>query len=161
LSTLAVVAAFVRRDFRINISYRASFALEVFSSIFILALFFYLGRVVDKADFAASQGLTGGYFGYAAVGLALLSIVQVSLASFSRKLNEEQTTGTFEALMATPASPSLIVLGSAVYELLRATFGALVLIAVAVVVFGLRLEVDAASIGVAFVALAGCLGLFA
>jgi ABC-2 type transport system permease protein len=161
LSTLAVVAAFVRRDFRINISYRASFALEVFSSIFILALFFYLGRVVDKADFAASQGLTGGYFGYAAVGLALLSIVQVGLSSFSRKLSEEQTTGTFEALMATPASPSLIVLSSAVYDLFRATLSGLALIGVAVVVFGLRLQLDPASIGVAIVALVGCLGLFA
>jgi ABC-2 type transport system permease protein len=161
LRSLSVLAAFLRRDFRINISYRASFALELLSTLFLLALFFYLGRVVDDAELGAGQNLSEGYFGYAVVGLALLSIVQVSLASFSRKLNEEQTTGTFEALMATPASPSLIVLGSAVYELLRATFGALVLIAVAVVVFGLRLEVDAASIGVAFVALAGCLGLFA
>jgi ABC-2 type transport system permease protein len=161
LNSLSVLAAFLRRDFRINISYRASFALEVLSSLLLVALFFYLGRVVDDAELAAGENLSEGYFGYAVVGLALLSIVQASLTSFARKLNEEQMTGTFEALMATPASPSLIVLGSAVYELLRATLGALLLIAIAVVVFGLRLEVDAASIGVAVAALAGCLGLFA
>jgi ABC-2 type transport system permease protein len=161
LSSLSVLAAFLRRDFRINISYRASFALEMLSALFSLALFYYLGEVVDDAELAAGQNLSEGYFGYAVVGVALLSIVQASLSSFSHKLNEEQTTGTFEALMATPASPSLIVLGSALYELLRATIGALALIGLAVAVFGLRLEVDAASIGVAVLALAGCLGLFA
>jgi len=161
LSTLSVLGAFLRRDFRINISYRASFALELLSTLFLLALFFYLSRVVDDAELASGQDLGGGYFGYAVVGLALLSIVQVSLSSFSRKLNEEQQSGTFEALMATPVSPSLIVLASAVYELLRATFSALVLIAAAVAVFGLRLQVDPASIGIAVVALVGCLGLFA
>jgi ABC-2 type transport system permease protein len=158
---MSIVAAFLRRDFRINISYRASFALEVLSILFILALFFYLGEVVDEAQFGARNGLSGGYFGYAAVGLSVLTIVQVSITSFSRQLREEQTTGTFEALMATPASPSLIVLSSAVYDLLRATVSGLVMIAVAVAVFGLRLELTPASIGTAVVALVGCLGLFA
>jgi ABC-2 type transport system permease protein len=161
VSTLGVLAAFLRRDFRINISYRASFALEVLSTVFALALFFYLGEVVDEAEFAASQGLTGGYFGYAAVGLVLLTILQASLSSFSRKLREEQTTGTFEALMATPASPSLIILASALYDLLRATVSGLVLLAAAVAVFGLSLELTPGSIAVSLVALIGCLGLFA
>jgi ABC-2 type transport system permease protein len=161
LNTLSIVAAFLRRDYRINISYRASFAFQTVSILLQVALFFYLSRVVDEADFAASQGLSGGYFGYAAVGLALLTIVQVSLSSFSFKLREEQTTGTFEALMATPTSPSLIVLSSAVYDLIRATVTGLVLIGAAVAVFGLRLDLDPASIGVAVVGLAGCLGLFA
>jgi len=160
LSALSVVVAFLRRDFRINISYRASFALQTLSTVLQLALFYFLSRVVDEGEFAR-QGLSGGYFGYAAVGLAVLTIVQVSVGSFSLKLREEQMTGTFEALVATPASPSLIVLSSAVYELIRATVSALVLLGAAIGVFGLRLEVDPASIAVAVVALAGCLGLFA
>src|SRR5215207_947453 len=157
---LTVLAAFLRRDFRISISYRASFALEMLYALFFLALFYYLSQVVNEAEFSSRQGLSGGYFGYAAVGLALLTIVQVSMSSFSLKLREEQTTGTFEALIATPASPSLIVLASAVYDLLRATLSGLVLIGAAVAIFGLRLEVTPASIGTAAVALVGCLGLF-
>jgi len=161
LSTLAVVGAFMRRDFRINISYRMSFALESVSIVFQLALFFYLSRVVDDAELPAAQDLSGGYFGYVAVGLALLRIVGVSTGSFSRKLNEEQTTGTFEELMATPASPSLIVLASALYDLIRATVSGLLLIAAAIVLFGLRLDLTLASIGTAAAALVGCIGLFA
>jgi len=150
----------MRRDFRINISYRASFALQSVAIVFQLALFFYLSRVVDEAVIAR-QGLSGGYFGYAALGLALLTILQASLGSFSFKLREEQTTGTFEALMTTPTSPLLIVLCSAVYELIRATVAGLILIGAAVALFGLRLVLDPGSIATAVVALVGCLGLFA
>jgi ABC-2 type transport system permease protein len=160
LSTLSIVAAFLRRDFRVNISYRVSFAFQSVSIVFELALFFYLSRVVNEADFTG-QGLSGGYFAYAAVGLALLTMVQVSLSSFTYKLREEQTTGTLEALMTTPTSPTVIVLSSAVYDLIRATATGLVLLGTAVVIFGLRLDLDPASIGVATVALIGCLALFA
>ena len=160
MTALGVVAAFLRRDFRINISYRVSFAFQSVSIVLQLALFFYLSRVVDNAKFDAHQNLNEGYFGYAAVGLALLTMVQVSLSSYSYKLREEQTTGTLEALMATPTSPSLIVLSSAVYDMIRAIATGLALIGAAVVLFGLRLELDPASIGVAMVALVGCLALF-
>ena len=156
-----VVAAFLRRDFRIDTSYRASFALRSFSILFFLALYFYLSRIVDESELATREHLSGGYFGYAAVGLALLSVLQVGLASFSRKLREEQTTGTFEALMAAPASPSLIVLSSALYDLIRALFFALVMIGAAVALFGLKLELQPASLGVATVTLVGALALFA
>jgi len=161
MSTLTVLAAFVRRDLRIDLSYRATFVLRTLSTVLLLALFYYLSRVIDNAEFGARQDLRGGYFGYAAVGLALLTIVQIGLASFSRKLREEQTTGTFEALMATPTSPSLIILSSAIYDIARATLDGLLLMAAAIIVFGLDLHVGPGSIVVAAVALVGCVGLFA
>ena len=161
MRALPVVAAFIRRDFRIHISYRLSFVLQMSTIFFFLALYYFLSKIVDEKQFAESQDLTGDYFGYAAVGLALLSILQVGLSTFSQKMREEQTTGTFEALMATPTSPSLVVLASAVYDLLRSTAFALVLLATAVVLFGLQLDTDPASLAVAAVALVGCLGLFA
>jgi ABC-2 type transport system permease protein len=160
LSRLAIVSAFVRRDFRIDISYRASFAIELLAIFFALALFFYLSRVVNESE-VAGQDLRGGYFAFAAVGLALLQIMRVSMSSYGYKLSEEQTTGTFEELMATQASSSLIVLSSAVYDLLRATASGLVLIVAAMTVFGLGLDVTPGSVGTAVLALVGCLALFA
>ena len=134
--------------------------MQGFSILFFLALYFYLSQIVDESELAARENLSGGYFGYAAVGVALLSVLQVGLASFSRKLREEQTTGTFEALMATPASPSLVVLSSALYDVLRALFFALVMIGVAVAFFGLQLELQPGSLGVTTVTLIGSLTLF-
>ncbi len=161
MSRLRVVAAFIRRDFRIHTSYRLSFVLQMSTIFFFLTLYYFLSRIVDQKEFAARQDISSDYFGYAAVGLAVLSILQVGLSSFSQKMREEQTTGTFEALMATPASPSLVVLASAVYDLLRSTGFAFVLLGTAVVLFGLQLDTDPASLGVSAVALVGCLTLFA
>jgi ABC-type polysaccharide/polyol phosphate export permease len=160
MSTLTIFAAFMRRDFRIATSYRAAFVLGFVSTIFGLALFYYLGHIVDPAELNSGQDLSGGYFGYAVVGLAVLEIVTVSLYSFSFKLRLEQTTGTFEALIATPTNPSVIILSSAIYELLRATLSALGLVAVAILVFGLEFDLGPGSLAVAAVALVGCLGLF-
>ncbi len=161
MSSMRVVAAFIRRDFRIHTSYRLSFVLQMSTIFFFLALYYFLARIVDQEEFAASQDISGSYFDYAAVGLALLAILQVGLSSFSQKMREEQTTGTFEALMASPTSPSLVVLASALYDLLRSTVFAFVLLGTAMVLFGLDLDTDPASLGVAAVALVGCLALFA
>lgn len=158
---MTVLAAFVRRDWAIDFSYRAAFLLRAVSLLLTLALFYYLGAVIDDAAFADQQGIDSGYFGYVAIGLATFTVIQTSLISFSRRLREEQTTGTFEALMTTPASPASIILSSAVYEIARATIdGALILVA-AVVLFGLELETSPGGIAVALLTLIASLGLFA
>jgi ABC-2 type transport system permease protein len=161
MSSLRVLAAFIRRDFRIHMSYRLSFVLQMSTIFFFLALYYFLSRIVDQQEFASRQDITSNYFGYVAVGLALLSILQVGLSSFSQKMREEQTTGTFEALMATPTSPSLVVLSSAVYDLLRSTAFASILLGTAILLFGLKLDTDIGSLGLGVLALVGCLALFA
>jgi ABC-2 type transport system permease protein len=160
MSSVLVLSAFIRRDLAIDLSYRAPFALRILATLSTLALFYYLGEIVDNEAFARDE-VDSGYFGFVAIGLALFTVVQVSVASFSRKLQEEQTTGTFEALMATPASPSLIILSSAAYELLRALIDGFAMVLIAVVVFGLDLETDPGALALGLVALIGSLGLFA
>ena len=161
MSQIVVLRAFLRRDWQIDISYRAAFAFELIGLLLLVATFFYLSRVVNSAEFSADQDLSGGYFGFVAVGLALVQIVQVSFTSFSRKLRDEQTTGTLEALIATPTNTSVIILSSAAYDLLRATLGGLVLLLLSVTVFGLSIDTSPPSLVVALAALVGCIGLFA
>ncbi len=160
MSALTILAAFARRDLAIDLSYRAAFALRAVSLLLTLALFYYLGEVVDDAAFE-QQGLDAGYFGYVAVGLATFTVIQTSLISFSRRLREEQTTGTFEALMTTPARPAPIILASAVYEVARATIDGLLILLAAVLLFGLRLDTSLQGVAVALLTLAAALALFA
>ncbi len=162
-SASAILFAFVRRDWRIDLSYRAAFGLRAVSLLLSLTLFYYLGQVIDQNAYDDQQGVTAdaGYFGYVAIGLATFTVVQTSLVSFSRKLREEQTTGTFEALMTTPASPSLIILSSAVYEIVRATIDGFLILLAAVLIFGLRLDTSPDGIAVALATLVGALALFA
>jgi ABC-2 type transport system permease protein len=105
--------------------------------------------------------LERGYFAFVLIGIALLQIGQTGLTSFAQKLRQEQTTGTFEALMAVPTRPSLLILSSAAYDLLRATALGIVMIVLGLVIFDLRLEESASSYLLALVALAGSIAVFA
>jgi ABC-2 type transport system permease protein len=161
MSRLALLGAFLRRDVAVQVSYRADLMLQLATIAFTLALFFYLGKLVDESTLVAEAGFDRGYFAFAAIGLALLRIVQTGLTSFAQRLRQEQTTGTLEALLATPARTSNVILFSAAYDLLRATLLAGVLILAAVLFFGLDLELGPATYLVAPVTLVFLLLLFA
>jgi len=145
-ATLA--GAFLRRDFAVARTYRASFVLQGFASAFVLVLLFQVGRLVDRAPAAATAtaDLTHGYFSFAVVGTAILG--------------QEQATGTMEALLATPAMPSAVILGSALYELAQALLLAVVVLTVGGFV-GVHVVLAPVSLLGSVVALLGLLTLFA
>ncbi len=159
-STLAWMAAFVRRDWKVARSYRLQFFLELGSIPLALGLFFFLSRIVDTSDLPDEGNLQQGYFAFAAVGIAVLRMVQTSLSSFSTKLRNEQTTGTFEALLASPVTPSVVVLGSASFEILRAMVAGLVTLGVAVL-FGVRFNLGPGSVLGILVGLPALMATFA
>jgi ABC-2 type transport system permease protein len=161
VSAPAIVAAVIRRDWRVAISYRTSFVLELGSIVLFLALFFYLGQLINPNRLGSSQALRSDYFAYVAVGIALVRMLQLSLAGFAAKLREEQTTGTFEALMTAPVSSSLIVLAMSAYDLLRGAVSGVFVLLAAVVIFGLDLDTGPGSLAIAALAMVGSLGLFA
>jgi ABC-2 type transport system permease protein len=162
MAAAAAFAAFLRRDWTVARSYRLTFALNLWSSLFSLLLFFYLAKLVDEGSLGEGRDLFAhGFFAFVILGIALLQVVQTALNSFAGRVRQEQTTGTLEALLATPTSPSLIVLASAAYELLRALVQGLITLIAAVLIFGLHLEAGPAEIAVSIAALAAVIPIFA
>lgn len=118
MNALAALAAVLRRDIRLALSYRLDFLLRALSTFFSVALwYFFAAYLTPKA------GLDGGadYFGFVVVGTSLLGFLQVALHGFARRLREDQVTGTLEMLLASPAPPFLLLLGSCLWELLLQT----------------------------------------
>jgi ABC-2 type transport system permease protein len=161
LRVLPTVAACVRRDWRIALSYRLAYAIELVAIVFTLVLFYYLARIVDSSSLPSTAGLDQGYFAFSAVGLALGRTLHTALTSFANRLREEQTTGTFETLMATPARASVLILASGAYDLLRGVASGVITIAAAALLFDLRLTAGPDSVAVAVAGLIGCVVLFA
>jgi len=161
--TLGMLPAFLRRDLAIQLSYRADFYLQTISVLLTLVLFFYVGELVDDGTVAADfdSGSDAGYFGFVVIGLALLRILSTSLNSFAMRLRNDQTSGTLEAMLASPVRASTAILFSAVFDLLRATFFGTVMIVSAILFFGLRLDTDPLGLLVAALTLAGSLAVFA
>ena len=158
--TASVLGAFVRRDWDITRSYRLQFVLEITGLVFQLALFFYLGRIVDRADFGDVSGISGSYFSYVVLGLALYNVLTVALTSVSSTLRTEQTTGSLEALLTTPQPGALLITASSSYGYIRSVINMLLYISLAVALFGLRFHLDPWSLLAAFVALIAGMLLF-
>ncbi len=159
--SLRLLPAFLRRDLAIQLSYRADFTLQTSSVLLTLILFYYVSELVDDGSLGAEAGGQAGYFGFVVIGLALLRILSSGLNSFAQRLRNDQTSGTLEAMLASPVRSRTAILFSAAFDLLRATFFASVMILAAIVFFGLRLDTDPLGVLVALVTLAGSITVFA
>lgn len=99
-STLA--RAMVRRDWEIERTYHLRMLLN-FTDIAGVALgLYFISRLVDPATLGDAAD---SYFDFAVVGLAVTSFAGVGLRGFSDALMREQSTGTIELLLASPAPP--------------------------------------------------------
>lgn len=160
MTALVKIGAFMRRDWTTNRSYRFPFLLGLFGALITLVVLHQVAPLVDSSPKAQTGQLRDGYFAFVVVGSAVLGVVNTALQSFATKLRQEQMTGTLEALLATPASPSMVILGSATYELAQALVTGLLTLAVGVTA-GVHIETSVESVLVSVIALVGLICLFA
>lgn len=128
VETVRKAAAFVKRDFRIAASYRLQFLFNSFNSVFILAMLFFIGKMVDPR----ASGLTrygGDYFSFVLIGYGFYQYFQLALTSFAGTIQNEQMSGCLEAVLGTQAKPGEAILFSSFY-------GMLVALAQLILIFG-------------------------
>lgn len=117
-----VAAAFLRRDWQIEKSYRLSFGFQLLGMLMQLGVFYYLSGLLPSttSQFLAPYG--GSYFPFVLLGLAFQGYLGTGLASFASNLRQAQTSGTLEAMLATPTDLSTLILCSALWNYLFTTF---------------------------------------
>ncbi len=121
-----IAAAFLRRDWRSETSYRFAFALQ-FAGLFISALaFFFIAQMFGESATQYLSSYGGDYFSFVLIGIAFAGYFGVGLTSFTSSLRSAQTTGTLEAMLATPARLSTLILSASIWDYLLTTFKVLV-----------------------------------
>lgn len=156
---LTALRVFIARDWETAKSYKLPFVLNAISTVFQVALFFFISRVFDEPGGQVGE-LPGGYFGFVIVGLIAFSLVNTALGSFAAKLRTEQLTGTFEALIASPTPLPVTVLSSAAYDLLAALPSSALTLATAMAL-GFRPQVTPMSALAGVAAMVGTIALAA
>ncbi|NUM48131.1 MAG: ABC transporter ATP-binding protein/permease [Anaerolineales bacterium] len=111
-----IAGAFLQRDWHMETSYRLAFLLDFISIFFSVAVFYFVGELigVQTAPFLAEFG--GDYFAFVLVGIAFSRYFGVGISSFASNLRQAQTTGTLEAMLATPTPLSTIILSSSLWN---------------------------------------------
>ncbi|HYA48807.1 MAG TPA: ABC transporter permease [Burkholderiales bacterium] len=132
------LAAFLRRDLREALSYKFTFISSFAGILFSTATFYFVAKLVPPGT--ASLGPFGGdYFSFAVVGVAFASLLGMFQAGLPAVIRSAQVSGTLEAVLLTPVSVSTVLVGSSLYALLFQVVRTALHLALAVLVFGMRL----------------------
>lgn len=102
--------AIVRRDALIATTYPFALVMRFVSMAFFAALVFYISKLVREAPELA--GYAGGYFEYALIGIAVMSLGGLGMRNFTQSIATEQGTGTFEMLLAAPLRIGTLLAGT-------------------------------------------------
>ena len=156
-SSLTAIRALVRRDFAITRSYRLSFALEAAYGVLGLVLYYFISRTFGNES-SSSLGSAPSYFDFAAVGLVVGTVITATTSSVGYRMREEQTTGTLEALVATPVGSIELSVGLVGFPFCFAAVQATFYLAIAAVFLGLDVS-NASWGGVVAVLLSASLAL--
>lgn len=138
LAEAAKVPAFVRRDFRIAVSYRAGLVVGLAGLFGQIVAFSFIGKLVSPASLPSYGGDRVTYLEFAAVGICLNMVVVLLLHQLASAIRTEQMIGTLEALLATPTRLGTVQTGSALFALLYVPVRLGVFLAVIGVAFGLH-----------------------
>jgi ABC-2 type transport system permease protein len=108
IRTLEIVRIFVRKDFRVALTYRLSFVLGIFAAFYGLLSFYFVSRVVGDSP---TVGTPDEYFQFIVVGVAVSAILRASVTTAAANARRDQIEGTLEILAAQPVSPLALGLG--------------------------------------------------
>lgn len=151
MNGLRQLAAFVRRDWQQELSYRFALMGTIGGVIFRSLLFFFLSSFVGDVADPLLGDYAGDYFSFVILGIALGGYFSTGLTSFAQALRQAQMNGTLEATMMTPMPIWRLIIGSALWSYLLTTFRVAVY-----VLFGslfLSLDVRGANVGAALLLL--------
>lgn len=132
-----MIGAFFVKDFRMHITYKLSFILEVLGIFFFSFVWFYIAKIVNPEVFLDSYGV--GYYSYVILGFAFFEFVQLMVNTLSNVIRDAQTTGVLESILVTPISITTFLGGSLIYPLFKTILKIVIYLLVAVLVFGVSL----------------------
>lgn len=139
-----VTVAMVKRDMRLFWSYRLRLALELVGTIFAVALFYELSRLVSGRRFANPVA----YFDFAAVGLAFTPMLRTGVIAPAAALRDELLAGTLERLALSPLGAARCLLATLVFPFAVALVTGLVILLVTSAFFGMHVTWPATALAV-------------
>jgi len=125
------VAATVKRDAAVFLSYRTRFVTQILAMLITITMFYYVSKLVRPGV----VGPDGKYFAYVVVGIVALAVLTAALNT-AQLIRMELLAGTFERIVISPIGPVGGVVALMAFPVLYAIGLAGVMLIVAASVFG-------------------------
>jgi len=133
------LAAFLRRELLLQLSYRLATWLQLGGILFSVAAFYFLAQFLGGAASPLLAEYGGNYFAFVLIGIAYTAYQSAGLFSFSEAIRNGQIQGTLEAILLTPTPVSLMLLASALWSFILASLQVMLYLLVGVLLFGAAL----------------------
>jgi ABC-2 type transport system permease protein len=134
------LAAFVRRDFRIALSYPMGAAGGLAGVVVPVLAFSFLAKLVDPARMPTFNGTRATYIEFVVIGICVNMTVLLLLNDLARALRTEQMIGTLESLLVTPTRIGTLQVGSTLFNLLYVPLRLCLFLVAISILFGLDLH---------------------
>jgi ABC-2 type transport system permease protein len=132
---VSLVTGFIRRDFRLERSYRLAFFAQMFGVLTTLLSAGFLSRIVPSGQ-ESLRPYGSDYFTFILVGTAALNFFTIALGSFSSSLGQEQSSGTLESLLVSPNDPRVLLLCGAAWPFVFSTLQLIAYVLLGALLFG-------------------------
>lgn len=130
-----VAGAFLKRDFLEEWSYQLAFSIELLGLFFSITMYYFLSKLFAQTVNTYLTPYGTDYFSFVILGVAFYRYFDVGLSTLSNRLREAQTTGTLEAMFASPTEISLIIIFSSLWSNLFASLEVVVYLGLGKVLF--------------------------
>jgi ABC-2 type transport system permease protein len=153
---LRTIRAFLRRDLRIELTYRLSFFFQIANVFFTVIFFAFLSRLMGASAKPYLHPYGGTYLSFVFLGIAFNCYMFNGLMCFGDHLRKAQLAGTLEAVLMTPVSLPVFVLSSGLWGHVETSLRAL-----AYVIAGVLMGMDLSSANIPGAFLVLILGVLA
>lgn len=141
LSELDKATAFIKKDIKISVSYKLQFVFQFLQIFFGITVIYFIGKMLGQSGKTSMLKHYGGdYFSFALVGLAINSYLRAGLVTITNDIRQIMNQGTLEAMCATPIRYDWLILCSSLWQFIFETIRVGCYFAVAIFIFGLKLD---------------------
>jgi ABC-2 type transport system permease protein len=146
------VWALIRSNWLSASSYKLGFVFSFGSLVLSVVPIFFITRALQTTMAGVIKGQGDQYFAFLVVGLISLNVVSSTIHALPGGLQNATSTGTLEAMLATPTSVSALVLGLSGYEIIFTVLRSGVML-IAAALLGARVEWHQLGVSIPIIAL--------
>jgi ABC-2 type transport system permease protein len=132
---LRAIAAIVRRDVTIFLSYRLRWLSRVTGTILTLVTFYYVSKLVRPN----AVGPHSSYFAYLMIGVVFIPVLTAAL-TLSQFVRQELVAGTFERTLVSAAGPVTACLAMLIFPVALSLVLSIITLALGVALFSVHLH---------------------
>ena len=115
------ILALTRATWLTAVSYRMGMVFSVLALVVTIVPVYFVSQALQPIVAESIRGEGGNYFAFLVLGLAAMTFVLAAVGSFPARLSSSISSGTLEAVLATPTRVPEFVIGLIGYDLLWAS----------------------------------------